>query len=200
MRVAICTPSRDEVKAGYCFALASLILANTYSMTLTVLNERGPDVSRLRNRLVERALKLDVDALLWVDADIIFPLSGLSRLLAHDAPIVGATYALRSQLHAENKTPMLAHEEFDSIPVNVSTDVKGARRIKSLPGGALLVKSEVYSNNVFSPWYERVSDDTPEDWHFCAKARKAGIDILLDSVLSSQVLHLGEFAYGVNPC
>jgi hypothetical protein len=197
MRVAICTPSRDEVKAGFCFALAELLLANNSVVELTLIpfNERGPEIAKVRNLLVHRALDKKADALLWIDSDIVFPFYGLTRLLSQNKEIVGATYAMRSQLHSDMMTPALAHEELETAD---SPEASGLRRVKSLPGGAVLVRSDVYATHVKKPWYESLPD-SPEDWNFCAKARAAGLSIYLDSVLSDQVIHLGEYAYRVNP-
>jgi hypothetical protein len=193
MRIAVCVPSRDEVKTGFCFALAALLQACQYD--LIPMNERGPEVAKLRNRLVRKAMLAQCDSILWIDSDIVVPPHFAERLIDHDRDIVGCTYAAKSQLHAQNDSPAFVHED---LPVTHHIENSGVREVARLPGGALLVRASVYEA-IADPWYEAIKE-TPEDWALCDKARDAGFPVFLDSVLSSQVLHLGEYAYGSVPC
>ena len=177
MRIAICTPSRDEVKTSFAYALIALV-QHSHEHDLMLLNERLPDVAKARNRLVIAALHLKCDKILWLDSDMNFPPHLLEKMLARERPVVGCTYAIKNELSVQAEYALTAHDSRDT---------------SRLPGGCMLVDALVY-RKLSPPWYVN-SDDVPEDWYFCDRVREQNIPVWLDRLLSVQLAHLGEFSY-----
>jgi len=66
----------------------------------------------------------------------------------------------------------------------------------------MLIDLEVFEK-VSRPWFAitwkpEIDDYEGEDWHFCAKAEKAGFGIYIDHQLSSQIGHWGDMKYDLN--
>lgn len=184
MRVALCTPSLDTVKTGFCYSLASLVMVSCRDHELMFLNERLSDIAKSRNALVARAKSAKCDYLLWLDSDIVCPPTTLLRLISYRRDIVGCTYEMRS-------------DQLGAVDTGIQGDTAGGlRQVEQLPGGALLVSMEVYASRA-NQWYQN-TDAVPEDFYFCQWAQLRGFKVWLDFVLSTQLQHLGEKAYVLN--
>lgn len=210
MKIAICIPSQDDVKAGFCFDLARMM--SHYSATrcgterelrdaLMLFNHRGTLIADQRDVLVKEALKSDCDAVLWLDADMRFPKDALDRLLAHDKPIVAANYTTR-------RPPFkpVAFSDFAKLErVWTKKDSTGLERVQATGMGCMLVRKEVYEA-LKAPYhmigYSPASGQySGEDMYFGMNATKAGFDVLIDHDLSKDVKHAGtlEFSFDMTP-
>lgn len=137
IKVAICIPSTDSWKAKTATDVAALCAYTIASgIRIFLCNLQGSMISNSRNGIVELALQEKSDYLFWIDSDMSFPPDTLVRLLKHEKDIVGATY--------NKKVP-----PYETLGKFAGTMPKepltgGLHEALLLPGGMMLVKSEVY--------------------------------------------------------
>jgi hypothetical protein len=192
-RVAICTPCQDTVSAGYAFDLASLTGQLPADITWTLFQSKGTILPQQRATLVGLAQGWTATHILWLDADMRFPVDTLTRLLAHRVPIVAANYPTRRV----PIRPVAEHREH-GVLLTTSEDA-GLVEVTHCGMGVMLVDTEVY-RTVPSPWfalgYHAASQTyAGEDVFFCRKASEAGFPTMVDQSLSQQVRHVGEFEF-----
>lgn len=145
--VAICIPSKDEWKADMAVAFGGMIAWTRarVPLNLAIHNRKGAMISDQRNSIVELCLKENFDYILWLDSDMVFPPQTLQGLLARDKDIVGATYNRRLPPYET-----LGHW------VDKTYDLSKGGLIEAdfLPGGVMLVKTEVYRKLGFPYYFE----------------------------------------------
>jgi glycosyltransferase involved in cell wall biosynthesis len=144
VRVAVCMPSRSDIKTKtFMCTLAMQGTTMTSGVDSALLNQESSMVSGARNDLVGRALDMGVDWILWVDSDMTFPRDALLRLLKRGKDIIGATYLKRVP-------PYDTLGAF--VPVDGPAPTTGVTEAYFMPGGMMLVKAAVYRNLPY-PWY-----------------------------------------------
>ena len=211
-RVALCIPAYDSWKAEMGFDLLRLAIYSAPQVELTASFIRGQDTSEARNSMVTgfKSMPADqaIDAILWIDADMMFPPDALLRLLAHRVPIVGADYRLRMP-----PFPRIGHwvdpdKPFEAyVPIPEDAPQTGLDDNMAVLGfGLILTHMRVFDNPQWPrPWFIRtwmanaVRSDNPsgfstEDSIFCTMARAAGFKIHCDLDLSAEVSHIGQMA------
>lgn len=187
MRIALCVPSGDDVKADFWLSFSDLLttaLADGH-VPLT-LNVRTSLITNSRYVVVRDALTRDVDKVFFVDSDMVFPGDALRRLVARDKPIVGATYARRREPWGA-----LGYGVEDVPPGAV-----GLARFARLPLGMMLIDASVFAT-VPKPWFPSIyrpetEDFESEDYGFCRLAIEAGYDVWCDLDLSHEMGHIGQ--------
>lgn len=192
MRVALCVPSEDSVKADFWLSWTELVAtALTDRLEPIFLNARTSLIPNSRFILARDALARGADYVLFVDSDMTFPGDALRRLLGHSKPIVGATYARRREPYG-----VLGYApDGAEIPPGAT----GLWPFARLPGGMLLIAREVF-DRVPRPWfpvtYRPETDDyESEDFGFCRWAIEAGYDIWCDLDLSHELGHVGQIIH-----
>jgi len=187
--VAIAIPSGDLVHTDFAMSLAMLCMNPGASVFL--LNARSSLIPLGRNQCAGAAQIMKATHLLFLDTDMVFPADTLTRLLAHDKDIVGATYSRRvPPFHALTVT-----EEDEHIHVTA-----GLRQVKLMPTGCLLIRLGVF-NALAKPYFNLVAEGDQlrgEDYYFCEKARAAGFELWCDGDLSSQLGHIGQKIHRLN--
>jgi hypothetical protein len=189
VKVAICLPTRDEVKMNFALSMWSLIAKNRHE--LFVLNVRSSTVEAARYMLVEEALKRGAEATFFIDGDITFPPDSLERLLSHNVPFVGATCVSRHSPH------VLMCEGLNSDAMS------GLCKVDRLCLGFGLIRSEVFAG-VSRPWFQTAWDESTnrhvgEDYTFCDEVRSADYDVWCDLDLSREIAHEGGQSYTWRP-
>jgi hypothetical protein len=186
--VAIAVPSGDMVHADFARAYAELCLASA-KLPLHLITVKSSIVAQARNNGVELAKKYGADFLLFLDSDMLFPPTALFRLLLHGKDIVGATYTKRVAPF-EILGTKLAEQ-----PLNSSGDLLEMRRI---PTGCLLINMQVF-DKLSKPYFrfetDANGDIVGEDYVFCDRAREAGFRIWCDSLMSTELGHIGQAVY-----
>ena len=148
--------------------------------------------------LPESRHALAVDALqkhgathiLWIDSDSEFPPDSVDRLLAHDKPIVGCSFARRVPPHYHRARGL------DEKPFH--PDTKGLVEASVIGFGLTLTKAEVFQADYEMPLFD-CHDDIGycgSDVIFCRKAIKAGFRPYVDMDLSREVRHIGSQSFG----
>ncbi len=107
MKIAICTPYYADVKGGYAYSLATMVMHTMRSHIIfngeaiipeiQIFMRKSSVLPELRNILVDDALKWGANYLLWADADHSFPPDSLLRLLSHNLPVVAVNYPRRTK-------------------------------------------------------------------------------------------------------
>jgi len=213
-KVAICIPSGDMVHADFAMSLASLVHhcgpIKAHGEILepidtVIVNVKDSLVANGRNKLADEALKLDVDYLFFADSDMVLHPMAIRHLLAHDKPIVGATYVQRNPPH------LLLGKAMDGRPLAETLQdepIKPAElmEVSGLPFGCVLIKAEVFDRDharrkglwFQTPQYWNPTADLwlmeGEDYFFCRMARERGHTAWLDWPLSFALRHIGQAA------
>lgn len=199
--ILISWPSPDMLHADFCVRLATLCLYSTSrGLFLGVHNVKTTLVEIGRGMQASEALKLNASHILFLDSDMSFPPDTLIRLLERDKDIVGLTYCQRRSPRG------LTHESLTSdyqMPTDPREEVF---EVKSLGFGCVLIRTDVFKA-ISRPWFkveypggvqENGADcHRSEDRTFCDRARKVGFKVWCDAVLSREVLHCGQFEYGL---
>ena len=98
--IAICVPVRDQVTAVFSYSLAMLMKkCGETGQQVTLHMVMGSEVAMQRQQLVDEVLETSATHLLWIDADMKFPVDALFSLLSHKVDIVGANYSTRVAPH-----------------------------------------------------------------------------------------------------
>jgi hypothetical protein len=181
--IAMIVPSYDMVHMD--FAVCSWALMAKHGKDIFFINPRTSVIQISRYEAVQKCLARGVDQIFFVDSDLTFPSNALERLLAHDVPIVAATYMQR-------RTP----EVVLGVPFeDISPSKTGLYKFFRMPIGFSLIKAEVF-DAIEPPWFPVTWDPvlqehTSEDYNFCYSVRKAGYDLMVDLDLSHELGHIG---------
>ena len=184
--VAIAIPSGDTVQADFALSLAGLC-HETAEVSLDIFSNKSSIVAVARNNGVAMALEAGVDAMLFLDSDMIFPRDALRRLLAHDLDVVGATYAKRVPPYSTLGA---------AVPDQPADARPGLIEMSRIPTGCLLIRMSVFSR-LAKPYFrfgidEASGDILGEDYMFCDRVREAGLHVWCDGVLSRELGHIGQ--------
>ena len=149
----------------------------------------------MRNSMVMTAMNLGASHLLMVDADMVFPLDLINRLIAHDLPIVGALTFSRWYPHGPI---MYQKAEDESLEAVIDYPKDQLFRVEATGTGCLLMNMEVFTI-IDYPWFmfsydEKSGKTKGEDLHFCQKAREAGFSIHVDT--ATKTGHITEIEIG----
>lgn len=180
------TGSWDERMAVFAVDMAVRSLAG--GIIVKAMSATGAYTETNRNNIVQAALTSPdpVDAIFWVDSDMEAPIDALSHLWSHGLDIVGASYR-------ERKEPYRYLGRF--LDEDDASAVTGVKPADLLPGGMMLVKTDVY-RAVPYPWYKLGEDGFRDDYYFCQKAIEAGYKIWCDMDLTRKVVHIGKQGVG----
>lgn len=199
MKVAICFPARNIVETGFAFDLANLVGhsgATIRDLEIGIYTSLGTLIIDQRCNLAKEALKEKADWILWIDSDMRFPKDALSRLLAHDKPIVAANYVTRS-IPVEPISFNFTGSAWVRVPTLPHS--KGLEQVTGTGMGLMLTKASIFPE-LEMPWFHVAYSTVNQTFHgedmfFCQKAGAKGYPTLIDHDLSKQVKHIGNFEY-----
>lgn len=193
MRIAICVPSFDDVKADFCFSLSQMTAyVGRYRRDIAMMqhNEKNSVIEVARHRCVLVALAYKADYILWIDSDMVFPQETLNRLVDMNKDIIGCQAIMRSPPHASNTY------DIEGNAIIYPDKIVECRYIGT---GVLMVKMDVYKK--IGPPYYKVNYIEGgywqgEDLNFCDRATEAGYKLYCHGPLSKQIYHIGSKRYG----
>jgi len=190
MSVAICTPNRGQVEAGYAKSLANLT-ANLSKNNIEheVFMTLGSVVSQLRTDIASLALKKNFEWLLWLDSDMHFPHNTFNKLLNHNKEIVAATYSTRYK-------PQRSVAFVDNQDLDKRLEIKqGLCPVWAVGMGCMLTHRSVFEK-LPKPWFNhdwdlQTESFVGEDIYFCKTAGQYGYTVYVDTDLSKEIGHYG---------
>lgn len=128
-----------------------------------------------RNRLAQYAIDNGFTHLFFIDRDMVLPDDMITKLLAHDKDVIGGKYNYR-HLPLE---PILADKRNGKTFLMELIPDKPFK-LWAIGTGCLLIKTSVFEK-VPKPWFEYKLMDSgdfmSEDFTFCDKLEKAGIEV-----------------------
>jgi hypothetical protein len=178
--IVVGTPTRGEVLVGYTQDLVALMRATPH---VAYGVAKGTYLSVMRNTIAKGSIDAGATHVLFIDSDMRFPADAAVRLLAHEAPIVGANYVSRTQGEPTVRK--------DGEPYS-SAGLSGLEEVDAVATGMLMIDTDVFKALPF-PWFLSPWNGTEivgEDMFFCAAAKQAGIPVVVDHDL--KVGHVGE--------
>lgn len=197
IKLAILVPTRDMVHAQFSYSLSQLtktlaemeIDQYTFFDSSTILLNQ-------RERLIEKAIDVNADYVLWLDSDMMFPSTVALRLLEHDKDIVACNYMKRTKpLKTVAYTNIKDWESW--VPLEPRKDLV---KVEGVGMGCMLMKTSVFKS-ILKPYFEFTYDGTTKDWHgedfmLLTKLRLKGYDVFIDTILSMEIKHIGLYAFG----
>jgi glycosyltransferase involved in cell wall biosynthesis len=196
LKLSILVPTRDTVYTHFAYCLTQLYNTTRESGIDTYLFfDSSTILLNQRERLLEKAKEVKSDYVLWLDSDMMFPSTTAIRLLNHNKDIVACNYMKRTN---EKKT--VAYKNLGDWNSWLRMDVKNnLEEVEGVGMGCMLMKTDVFEN-IRKPYFEfTYKEDTQdffgEDFNLQKKLRDLGYKILIDTLLSVDIKHIGTFAF-----
>lgn len=205
IRVAVCVPCMDEVKADFAYDLARMIgrfaagpVADGQA-ELRIFFMKSSMLCSARMDLAVDATTAGCTHVLFIDSDMRFPGDTLERLLNHGKAIVGTNCVTRKFPVVPTSYLTIGAKDEDHVKLYTTEDSTGLQAVEATGTGVLLIDTEVFKR-LPAPWFNsRWVGETGtfegEDVYFCQLARKAGIQVWIDHDLSKQIGHVGTFEF-----
>jgi hypothetical protein len=131
-----------------------------------------------RNAVVNEALKMDdVDAIFWVDADIVLPTEAIARMASYKRDFITGIYFQKEQPHFP--LIMQLNKEKDFFQFYLGWPPETLAPIDACGFGCVLTSMKMIRDMGGPPWFH--FEKFSEDLNFCLKAKKAGYDLLVDT-------------------
>jgi hypothetical protein len=205
MKIAVLTPVHGNPSASYVQSLGDMLLASAAAdvrgesgeplpLEMKLFLHSGSCLTRGRSELAARALEWGAHAVLWIDADMVFPRDTLVSLLARNQWVVGCNYARR-----ESKPTPTAVK--DGALVYTGKESEGLEEVDRLGLGLCLVNNQAFAavaqtGNLWPLFAFTIRPDgrsnVSEDCFFFDRLRAAGVKVWLDHDLSKRIGHMHE--------
>jgi hypothetical protein len=180
-RVVIATPLYGHPSPWFLVAFARLLIEVGASgvgagWCFTTI----PYIDQARNQLVRDALTYDPTHIFWVDHDVTCPPDAVTKLLAHDLPVVGGMYHSKDVPYGPVAFGLDPFEMYQEIPPSMDLHLVGG-----LGMGATLVKASIYrlmkAHYEDERWYEvKAAPAIGEDVHFAMRLQEMAVPVFLD--------------------
>jgi predicted O-methyltransferase YrrM len=178
MKIAIGTPHAGDTLSGeYCDSL--LFMVSKAKCEFVRLRMKSALVHKARNEMFETAANMDVDYLLMIDSDMVFPDDALEKLLALDKDICTGVYYKktwphRPEVYRWTGKQVFVHENYSKIPLEPF-------KVDSCGGGFLLISKKVLKDWDYKAWgkpFNMIEHDDGdggthigEDTSFCLRCK-----------------------------
>lgn len=207
IRLAICSPCRDEVDSEFSLSLARLcsVLGATLVaegiIDLTILQANGTLVDFSRRKLYWEAVEWGATHILWLDTDMVFPDHLVHSLLKRNVDFVAANYSTRRMPYqpvtykkTNRDLPGVAPERCFTGPEST-----GLEEVEATGFGCVLMRVGMGAT-MKQPLFTTEHDGTGKQWigedvNFCLAAREAGFQIWIDHDVSKFVGHAGRLVF-----
>lgn len=205
MKVLIGIPSSGLVSSSFALDNLPAIIAYTKKhrpdIELSISYQCGVRTDRNRNIILERAYKSgDIDYILWLDEDMLYPHDIITTYLSAEFEIIGCLYFKRAEPHepigyVKSGNSIKPYKVVDpkKLPENEVIEVDG------LGYGGMMVKMSAYDKMGDNKWTHYgenyhlpypCEDKLTHDLQFCKDAQEVGIKIHLHTKIRPG--HIGE--------
>lgn len=205
-KVALAVPSGSDWKADMAISMMQMVAMSSRapddwdSLEISIHNSKGSILPKQRWHLVKAAQQLGATHILFIDSDMVFPPWILHKLLDRRKQVVAcncATKQFPSNPTARQKGKTVEGDLVFTTQEKVANDV--LEKVWRVGTGIMLVELSVFQELTapyFNAYYnEEQQEYVGEDWAFCELLEKAGIPIYIDHAASSQVGHVGTYAF-----
>lgn len=179
--------------------ISALEVAKGHGIGVHLSCQIGGYAAHNRNETVMLAQKNKADYIMFIDNDMVFPASGIQRLLDADKDIIGVHYNARPKPGTQSvSTVKLANPWTDPRHGQIIASEIPAQMFQcfSVGTGFTLIKLSVFEKIAF-PWFVsgqlENGDPFTEDVDFCRKANEAGIEIWCNPTI--KMGHIGTTEY-----
>lgn len=198
-KLAICIPCREQLHAVFTYNLVKLVqYCNKIKLHIELFMQTGSLISRQRQQLASTAIEAESTHILWLDTDMTFPPTIAEVLLSHNVEVVACNYSTRS-------TPLkgVAYTnigDWDSY-INPTNIVPRLQSVEGVGMGCMLTKTSIFSH-IEKPWFEvswvdEYNDFIGEDFYFCSLVKNAGFPVMIDTIISQKIKHIGTCEFGL---
>jgi hypothetical protein len=198
-KLAILVPTRDTVHSQFAYCLAQLIKTTSeVGIDTYLFFDSSTILLNQREKLIENAKNIKCDYVLWLDSDMMFPSTTALRLLAHNKDIVACNYMKRSKpLKTVAYTDLTNWDSW--LPLEPKDDLV---KVEGVGMGCMLMKTEIFGS-LQKPYFEFTYKGDTQDWYgedfmLLTKLRLNGFNVYIDTILSTDIKHLGIYAFGNN--
>lgn len=202
-RVAVCIPAQDTVATGFAYDLARMMAFTAASWmpdligSLQLYFAAGTLVAPQRHELVGRAIAGEATHILWLDSDMRFPKDTLIRLMHHGKPIVAANYCSRRMPPVPVALSFISETTSERKHLYTTDESTGLVPVEGVGMGVMLTAVDVF-RRIGTPYFHIDWSPTDEmyqgeDIFFCKRARKFGLEVLVDQDLSGEISHVGAW-------
>lgn len=192
MKTLIAIPTSRDIE----IQCAASIIGMEREGRIGVFCPQSYSIDESRNAIVEHALEIGYDYIMWIDSDMILPKDTLLKLLAHDKDIVSGVYRhklLFGEHAVAKRYKEDAKDTYEDIPLKEIREKEQLMEIDGVGFGCVLTKVDMF-RHIKKPWFS-FSKNMGEDIYFCRKAQKAGYKIFLDTSILCD--HIGTVRFDI---
>jgi GT2 family glycosyltransferase len=191
MKTLIAIPTSRDIE----IQCAASIIGMEREGRIGVFCPQSYSIDASRNLIVEHALEIGYDYIMWVDSDMILPKNTLTTLMSHDKDIVSGVYRHKLLFGKNVVAKRFIPDKKDTYEDLTIEEVKEPKLIEidGVGFGCVLTKVDVF-RNIKKPWFQ-YSPAMGEDIYFCRKAQKAGYKIWLDTSIKAD--HIGTVRFDI---
>lgn len=192
MKILIAVPCMDSVAAPFASSLAMLNRPGECTLAMVT----GSLIYESRNKIAKQAIKMNADAVMWFDSDMVFSADTLERMVKHleeGRDIVSGLYFRRVSPFSPvifnkcgvDENGVGHHENYDNYPKNQTFEVEG------IGFGCVITRTKVLMDMLLNEhtWFDPLGG-YGEDLSFCIRARKLGYKVYCDSTIKCG--HIGH--------
>jgi hypothetical protein len=197
--VSILVPTRDTVYSHFSYSLGNLIKTTTLmGIEVHLFFDASTILINQRENLINQAIEVKSEWVLWLDSDMMFPPTTLLRLLAHSQDIVACNYMKRS--YPFKSVAFMDTNDWESwVPLQSEDELL---TVEAIGMGCVLMRTSVFEK-LNRPYFEytyqpKTKDWGGEDFTLFKKLNKLGYQVKVDMNLSNEIYHIGTYAYGKN--
>jgi hypothetical protein len=197
--VSILVPTKDTVYSHFSYSLSNLMKVSTQMGVDTHLFfDSSTILINQRENLIDNSIEMGTEWCLWLDSDMMFPPTTLLRLLSHKEDIVACNYMKRS--FPSKSVAFTDTTDWESwVPLEHSNNLEV---VEAVGMGCVLMRTNVFKQ-LTKPYFEYTYQSETRDWigedfTLFKKLNDLGYKVKIDMNLSTQVYHIGTFAYGEN--
>lgn len=201
-RLAVALPlSWSHVPSPFFLSFIQMLLKSAGNYLVSIYNTNTSLIDKMRELLAEEIKDLNPDYVLWIDADQLYPMETIDKLVAH----VDAGHLVVGGVTPDKQTakPMVYKflNDVGSCARDRNFEVsRGLVKVDAMGFGGIMHAGSVLHElkPPFFPreWDEGMGSYVGEDFGFYNKCRKAGIDVWCDTDLHYS--HMVAQAINVN--
>lgn len=207
MNIAIAAPLPNTIPQDFPRTLTGIISYTKAHLKdldqLHYFDKSGVRTDRNRNIILEQALARDIDYILWLDVDMIYPYDIICKYLENDFDVMGCLYFKRAEPfspigYIKGDNPAKPYKPLDPRLLPEDTVIE----VDALGFGGMMVNMNVYKTMGEDKWmkysdnfhlpYETDEPKFTHDILFCKTAQEYGAKIMLHTGVKPA--HMGEIA------